>query len=93
MPRKEIIDRIEKYVRPFRITKGNGFKLADFGADALTHICTLQRLLFSRQPASVGISEHPTDSEPTTERADTDVPANSGRELAMFSQSAGGDRG
>jgi len=30
MPRKEIIDRIEKYVRPFRITKGNGFKLADF---------------------------------------------------------------
>jgi PPK2 family polyphosphate:nucleotide phosphotransferase len=30
MPRKEIIDRIEKYVRPFRIAKGNGFKLADF---------------------------------------------------------------
>lgn len=30
MPRKEIIDRIEQYVRPFRITKGNGFKLADF---------------------------------------------------------------
>jgi PPK2 family polyphosphate:nucleotide phosphotransferase len=30
MPRKEIIDRIEKYVEPFRITKGNGFKLADF---------------------------------------------------------------
>lgn len=30
MPRKEIIDRIEQYVRPFSITKGNGFKLADF---------------------------------------------------------------
>jgi PPK2 family polyphosphate:nucleotide phosphotransferase len=30
MPRKEIIDRIEKYVHPFRITKGNGFKLTDF---------------------------------------------------------------
>jgi PPK2 family polyphosphate:nucleotide phosphotransferase len=30
MPRKEIIDRVEKYVEPFRITKGNGFKLADF---------------------------------------------------------------
>lgn len=30
MPRKEIIDRIEKYVDPFCITKGNGFKLANF---------------------------------------------------------------
>jgi PPK2 family polyphosphate:nucleotide phosphotransferase len=30
MPRKEIIDRIEKYVHPFRIKKGDGFKLADF---------------------------------------------------------------
>ena len=30
MPRKEIIDRIEKYVDPFRITKGQGFKLTDF---------------------------------------------------------------
>jgi PPK2 family polyphosphate:nucleotide phosphotransferase len=30
MPRKEIIDRVEKYVHPFRITKGNGFKLTDF---------------------------------------------------------------
>jgi PPK2 family polyphosphate:nucleotide phosphotransferase len=30
MPRKEVIDRIEQYVQPFRITKGNGFKLADF---------------------------------------------------------------
>jgi PPK2 family polyphosphate:nucleotide phosphotransferase len=30
MPRKEIIDRIEKYVHPFRVTKGNGFKLAGF---------------------------------------------------------------
>jgi len=30
MPRQEIIDRIAKYVDPFRITKGSGFKLADF---------------------------------------------------------------
>jgi len=30
MLRKEIIDRIEKYVHPFRITKGDGFKLTDF---------------------------------------------------------------
>jgi len=30
MPRKEILDRIEKYVDPFRITKGDGFKLTDF---------------------------------------------------------------
>ena len=30
MPRKEILDRIGKYVHPFRVTKGNGFKLADF---------------------------------------------------------------
>jgi PPK2 family polyphosphate:nucleotide phosphotransferase len=30
MPRKEIIDRIEKYIRPFCITKGDGFKLAKF---------------------------------------------------------------
>ena len=30
MPRKEIIDRINKYVDPFRITKGKGFRLKDF---------------------------------------------------------------
>jgi len=30
MPRKDIIDRIQKYVHPFRITNGNGFKLTDF---------------------------------------------------------------
>ena len=30
MPRKEILDRIQKYVRPFRITKGKGFRLKDF---------------------------------------------------------------
>ncbi len=30
MPRQEILDRIEKYVHPFRITKGDSFKLADF---------------------------------------------------------------
>ena len=30
MARKEILDRIEKYVDPFRITKGKGFKLTDF---------------------------------------------------------------
>ena len=27
MPRKEIIDRIEKYIQPYRITKGEGFQL------------------------------------------------------------------
>src|SRR5215471_12324474 len=30
MPRKDILDRIQKYVHPFRITNGNGFKLTDF---------------------------------------------------------------
>jgi PPK2 family polyphosphate:nucleotide phosphotransferase len=30
MPRKEILDRIRKYVDPFRITKGKGFQLKDF---------------------------------------------------------------
>jgi len=30
MARKEILDRIEKYVEPFRITKGKGFRLDDF---------------------------------------------------------------
>jgi len=29
MPRKEILDRIQKYVQPFRITKGEGFQLKD----------------------------------------------------------------
>jgi len=30
MPRKEIVDRIEKYVDPFGVTKGEDFKLTDF---------------------------------------------------------------
>ena len=30
MMKKEILDRIEKYVEPFRITKGKGFRLKDF---------------------------------------------------------------
>jgi len=30
MARKEILDRIEKYVDPFRVTKGKGFRLKDF---------------------------------------------------------------
>ena len=30
MARKEILDRIEKYVDPFRITKGKGFRLKNF---------------------------------------------------------------
>ena len=30
MPRKEILDRIQKYIRPFRITKGEGFRLKNF---------------------------------------------------------------
>src|SRR5262245_60532282 len=33
MARKEIIDRINKYVDPFRITKGKGFRLKDFDPD------------------------------------------------------------
>src|SRR5262245_646740 len=30
MPRKEILDRIQKYIRPFRITKGKGFQLKNY---------------------------------------------------------------
>jgi PPK2 family polyphosphate:nucleotide phosphotransferase len=30
MPRKEILDRIQKYTHPFRITDGKGFQLKDF---------------------------------------------------------------
>jgi len=30
MPRKEILNQIRKYVHPFRITKGKGFRLKDF---------------------------------------------------------------
>jgi PPK2 family polyphosphate:nucleotide phosphotransferase len=30
MPRKEILDRIQKYVQPFRIRKGKGFQLKHF---------------------------------------------------------------
>jgi PPK2 family polyphosphate:nucleotide phosphotransferase len=30
MARKEVLDRIEKYVHPFRISKGKGFRLKDF---------------------------------------------------------------
>jgi PPK2 family polyphosphate:nucleotide phosphotransferase len=30
MPRKEILDQIEKYIQPFRITKGEGFQLKNF---------------------------------------------------------------
>ena len=30
MPRKEILDRIQKYTQPFRITKGEGFKLKNY---------------------------------------------------------------
>src|SRR3979411_2103171 len=30
MPRREILDRIQKYVEPFRVTKGKGFRLKDF---------------------------------------------------------------
>ena len=30
MPRKEVRDLIRKYVDPFRITKGKGFRLTDF---------------------------------------------------------------
>jgi polyphosphate kinase 2 (PPK2 family) len=30
MPRQEVLDLIEKYVAPYRITKGKGFRLKDF---------------------------------------------------------------
>ena len=30
MPRKEILDRIQKYIHPFRITKGEGFQLKNY---------------------------------------------------------------
>src|SRR5271166_3191677 len=30
MPRKEVLELIQKYVHPFRITGGKGFKLKDF---------------------------------------------------------------
>ena len=30
MPRQEVLDRIQKYVHPYRITKGKGFRLKDF---------------------------------------------------------------
>jgi PPK2 family polyphosphate:nucleotide phosphotransferase len=30
MPRKEVLDSIRKYVHPFRISKGKGFRLKDF---------------------------------------------------------------
>jgi PPK2 family polyphosphate:nucleotide phosphotransferase len=33
MPRKEVLDRIQKYVHPYRITKGKGFRLKDFDPD------------------------------------------------------------
>ena len=30
MPREEILDRIQKYVQPFRVTKGKGFQLKNY---------------------------------------------------------------
>jgi len=30
MARQEILDRIQKYVHPFRVTEGKGFRLKDF---------------------------------------------------------------
>ena len=30
MPRKEILERVDKYVRPFRVASGKGFRLKDF---------------------------------------------------------------
>ncbi len=30
MPRKEILDQIQKYIHPFRVTNGKGFQLKDF---------------------------------------------------------------
>jgi PPK2 family polyphosphate:nucleotide phosphotransferase len=39
MPRKEILDRIQKYIQPFRITKGKGFQLKNFDPG---HTCGLK---------------------------------------------------
>ena len=39
MARREILDRIQEYVDPFRITKGKGFRLKDFDP---AHTCGLQ---------------------------------------------------
>jgi PPK2 family polyphosphate:nucleotide phosphotransferase len=39
MPRKEILDRIQKYVEPYRIKKGGGFRLKDFDSG---HTCGLR---------------------------------------------------
>ena len=33
MPRKEILDQIQKYVHPFRVASGKGFQLKDFDPD------------------------------------------------------------
>jgi PPK2 family polyphosphate:nucleotide phosphotransferase len=33
MPRKEILDQIQKYVHPFRVANGKGFQLKDFDPD------------------------------------------------------------
>jgi PPK2 family polyphosphate:nucleotide phosphotransferase len=33
MPRKEILDQIQKYIQPFRIGNGKGFQLKDFDPD------------------------------------------------------------
>src|SRR6516225_5754398 len=30
MPRKEIVDRIQKYIQPFRVSKGQAFQLKNF---------------------------------------------------------------
>ena len=30
MPREEILDQIQKYIQPFRVTNGKGFQLKDF---------------------------------------------------------------
>jgi len=38
MPRKEILDRIQKYIQPFRITKGKGFQLKNYDPG---HTCGL----------------------------------------------------
>jgi PPK2 family polyphosphate:nucleotide phosphotransferase len=38
MPRREILDRIQKYTRPFRVTKGESFRLKDYDP---RHTCGL----------------------------------------------------
>jgi PPK2 family polyphosphate:nucleotide phosphotransferase len=40
VPRKDILDRIQKYIHPFRVTKGQGFQLKNYDP---SHTCGLDK--------------------------------------------------